>query len=275
MGFRINIGHSTRTIKDCIVQAKLDTTISTSLLERRFIFGDKDIYLALNEKFQSYLNKSKTLDFVQAKLNESDLRHKRFGGSRYVVEPNVKNGKGGLRDLHTLIWISKFVYKVNSISVLINVGALRRSEASFFADAQRFLTSVRCHLHYRSSREDDRLAMDAQLDIARNMNFKNTVTQKDVERFMKRYFLAAKTVGNLTRIFCAAIETEFNKPLRLSFLSFKRKENVHPFIIEMGRISIQSEEILFQNPANIIRLFNISHIKNIDIHPKVIRYLLV
>ena len=268
----LTIGHSTRTIKDCIVQAKLDTTISTSLLERRFIFGDKDIYLALNEKFQSYLNKSKTLDFVQAKLNESDLRHKRFGGSRYVVEPNVKNGKGGLRDLHTLIWISKFVYKVNSISVLINVGALRRSEASFFADAQRFLTSVRCHLHYRSSREDDRLAMDAQLDIARNMNFKNTVTQKDVERFMKRYFLAAKTVGNLTRIFCAAIETEFNKPLRLSFLSFKRKENVHPFIIEMGRISIQSEEILFQNPANIIRLFNISHIKNIDIHPKVIRY---
>ena len=89
----LTIGHSTRTIKDCIAQAKLDTTISTSLLERRFIFGDKDIYLALNEKFQSYLNKSKTLDFVQAKLNESDLRHKRFGGSRYVVEPNVKNGK--------------------------------------------------------------------------------------------------------------------------------------------------------------------------------------
>jgi [protein-PII] uridylyltransferase len=267
------VGHSTRTISDCIKKSKLDLTISTTLLEKRFIIGNEEVFNLLNNKFNFFIKISKTLKFVEAKLVESELRHNRFGGSRYVVEPNVKDGKGGLRDLHTLIWISKFAYQVDSITKLISVGALSKNEASSFAEAQRFLLSVRCHLHYRAVREDDRLAMDAQLDIAKSMNFKNTITQKDVERFMKRYFLATKAVGNLTRIFCAAIETEFNKPLRLNFLSFKKREDVYPFDIELGRLFANNKEILLENPINIIRLFNISHNKNIDIHPKTLRYL--
>ena len=243
------------------------------MLEKRFIVGNEDVFSLLNDKFTLFIKNTKTLKFVEAKLVEAELRHKRFGGSRYVVEPNVKDGKGGLRDLHTLIWISKFAYKVDSVSKLINMGALSKKEAASFAESQRFLLSVRCHLHYRAFREDDRLAMDAQLDLAKTMNFKNTITQKDVERFMKRYFLATKTVGSLTRIFCAAIETEFNKPLRLSFLSFKKKEDVYPFDIELGRLFVKNKEVLSENPVNIIKLFNISHNKNIDIHPKTLRYL--
>ncbi len=265
------VGHSTRTILDCIKKSKLDLTISTSLLEKRFIAGNEQIFNLLNTKFNSFIVNTKTLNFVEAKLKESDLRHKKFGESRYVVEPNVKDGKGGLRDLHTLIWILKFAYKVDSISKLIKMGALSKNEALAFAEAQRFLLSVRCHLHYRAQREDDRLAMDAQLEIAKSMNFKNTITHKDVERFMKRYFLATKTVGNLTRIFCAAIETEFNKPLRLSFLSFKKSENVDPFSIELGRLYVQNKKTLTENPVNIIKLFYISHQKNIDIHPTTLR----
>ncbi len=265
------VGHSTRTIDDCIEKSRSDLTISTSLLEKRFVAGNNDIYDLLNNKFKTFINNTKTLDFVEAKLKESETRHKRFGESRYVVEPNVKDGKGGLRDLHTLIWILKFAYKVDTISKLINVGALTKEEAVPFAEAQRFLLSVRCHLHYRANREDDRLAMDAQLEIAKSMNFKNTITHKDVERFMKRYFLATKTVGNLTRIFCAAIETEFNKPLRMSFLSFKKRENITPFRLEVGRLFSYEREILTENPINIIKLFYISHINNIDIHPKTLR----
>ena len=265
------VGHSTRTIDDCIEKSRSDLTISTSLLEKRFVAGNNDIYDLLNNKFKTFIDNTKTLDFVEAKLKESETRHKRFGESRYVVEPNVKDGKGGLRDLHTLIWILKFAYKVDTISKLINVGALTKEEAVPFAEAQRFLLSVRCHLHYRANREDDRLAMDAQIEIAKSMNFKNTITHKDVERFMKRYFLATKTVGNLTRIFCAAIETEFNKPLRMSFLSFKKRENITPFTLEVGRLFSYEREILTENPINIIKLFYISHINNIDIHPKTLR----
>ena len=265
------VGHSTRTVYDCIEKSKSDLTISTSLLEKRFVAGNNQIFYLLNNEFNVFINNTKTLDFVNAKLKESDIRHNRFGGSRYVVEPNVKDGKGGLRDLHTLIWISKFAYKVDTISKLINIGALSKQEAVLFAEAQRFLLSVRCHLHYRAKREDDRLAMDAQLEIAKSMNFKNTITHKDVERFMKRYFIAAKTVGNLTRIFCAAIETEFNKPLRLNFLSFKKNEDVAPFTLEFGRLYSHKREILTDDPTNIIKLFFISHDNNIDIHPKTLR----
>ena len=268
-----SVGHSSRTVKDSIKKTKSDITIATALLERRFVIGNEEVYLLLNDKFDLYVNNSKTLDFVEAKLKESELRHLSFGSSRYVVEPNVKNGKGGLRDLHTLIWISKFVYKVDTVSRLINIGGLLKREAFLFADAQRFLISVRCHLHYRASREDDRLAMDAQLDISKSMNFKNRITQKDVERFMKRYFLATKIVGNLTRIFCADIETKFKKPLRINFLSFKKTQKFPPFNIEIGRLTVKNKQIFTENPNNIIKIFNISHFNNIDIHPKTLRIL--
>ena len=269
--FGFTVGHSTRSVQDCIKKSNEDLTISTSLLEKRLIVGDRNVYNSLKDKFNSLIKKTRTLNFVHAKLQESELRHNKFGGSRYVVEPNVKDGKGGLRDIHTVGWISKFVYEIDSISKLINMGVLSKREAIAFAEAQRFLLSVRCHLHYRAKREDDRLAMDAQLEIASAMNFKNTSTQKDVERFMKRYFLATKAVGNLTRIFCAEIESEFNKPLRINFLSFKKKLNVEPFSIEVGRLFAKNKEILFENPINILKLFHISHEKNIDIHPKTIR----
>lgn len=271
LGYKV--GHSTRTIIDCINKSSSDITVCTSLLEKRFITGNKENFELLKHKFTSFIDKTKTLNFVKAKLEESELRHKNFGGSRYVVEPNVKDGKGGLRDLHTLFWISKFAYNVDSISKLINIGALTKKEAVAIAEAQRFLFSVRCHLHYRAKREDDRLAMDAQLEIAKSMSFKNTKTHIDVERFMKRYFLATKAIGNLTRIFCAAIETEFNKPLRVNFLSFKRRENVHPFTIELGRLYAPDKKIFTENPINIINLFYMSHEKNIDIHPKTLRLL--
>ena len=153
-------------------------TISTSLLEKRLIVGDQNVYNLLKDKFNSLIKKTRTLDFVHAKLQESELRHNKFGGSRYVVEPNVKDGKGGLRDIHTVGWISKFVYEIDSISKLINMGVLSKREAIAFAEAQRFLLSVRCHLHYRAKREDDRLAMDAQLEIASAMNFKKYINSK-------------------------------------------------------------------------------------------------
>ena len=132
------VGHSTRTINDCIEKSKSDLTILTSLLEKRFVSGNNEIYNLLNSEFKLFIDNSKTLDFVAAKLEESDTRHKRFGGSRYVVEPNVKDGKGGLRDLHTLIWISKFAYKVDTISKLIDIGAYQNKKLFYLLKPRDF-----------------------------------------------------------------------------------------------------------------------------------------
>ena len=150
----------------------------------------------------------KPADFAKVKLAERDLRHARNGNTRYVVEPNIKEGKGGLRDLHTLFWIAKFAYRANSIIDIVEQGVLRESEARRFAAAQRFLWTVRCHIHLRSGRPDERLDFEAQMAIAPLMGFADRSGMQAVERFMKRYYLAARDVGNLTRIMCAAMEMD-------------------------------------------------------------------
>ena len=271
LGF--TIGHSTRTISESIKNSKTDLNFLTSLLDNRFLVGNIELYSLLNKFFLKHLMKSDTSNFVKKKLDESEERHKKFGSSRYVVEPNVKEGKGGLRDLQTLIWISKYAYQSDSISDLLKIGALLKSELFAFAEAYRFILSVRCHLHFKSNREDDNLATDDQIEIAEKMKFRKRASQSSVERFMKRYFLATKNVGNLTRIFCSAIEEDFKKPLRFNFFRKSKIELQDPFLLENKRLSVIKKEFFVTNPENIIKLFYISHFSNLDIHPKTLRYL--
>ena len=130
--------------------------------------------------------------FVEAKLAERDERHRRMGGSRYVLEPNVKDGKGGLRDLHTLFWIAKYLYPVRDMGHLVEHGVLQASEAARFDKAQRFLSTVRCRLHYLSGRGDDRLTFDRQPEIGAMLGYKDHAGARGVERFMKHYYLTRR-----------------------------------------------------------------------------------
>jgi [protein-PII] uridylyltransferase len=128
-------------------------------------------------------------------MGERDERHKRMGDSRYVVEPNVKDGKGGLRDLHTLYWIGKYIHRVSSAAALVDVGLLSAEEYRRFRKAENFLWSVRCHMHNITGRAEDRLTFDLQRDVAERMQFADRPGRSAVERFMQFYFLNAKTVG--------------------------------------------------------------------------------
>jgi len=271
LGF--TVGHSTRNINFVLNDANSDLNLLTSLLDNRFVVGDKELFLLFKSRLKTFLNKSNVLTFVKKKLEESKKRHLKFGSSRYVVEPNVKEGKGGIRDLQTLIWIAKFAYKSDSITNLLKIGALLKSELFAFAEAQRFLLSVRCHLHYRSNREDDILATDSQIDIAEKMQFRKKASQSAVERFMKRYFLATKLVGSLTRIFCSAIEDEFNKPLRFNFFLKPSIELDQPFKIKNDRLFVLKKEYFINKPEIIIKLFHVAHFSNLEIHPETLRFI--
>ena len=271
LGF--TVGHSTRTLKEVIKDCKSDQAFLTSLLENRFLVGSDTLFSKFKSNFENFLNKSNVLTFVKNKLEEADRRHIRFGSSRYVVEPNVKEGKGGIRDLHTLIWIAKYAYKSRNIMDLLQNGALLKSELYAFADAHRFLLSVRCHLHIKAGRENDNLTTDLQVEISEIMKFRKISSQSTVERFMKRYFLATKTVGNLTRIFCSAIEEDFKKPLRFIFFNKIKKNVPEPFAIENKRLAISKKELFYLEPINLIMIFYISHFSNIEVHPKTLRYI--
>lgn len=264
----LKVGQATRSVDESIARAKKDVTIRTSLLEARFIYGDQALFLELRKRFADDIVKDTGPEFIAAKLAERDERHTRMGDSRYVVEPNLKDGKGGLRDLHTLFWIAKYVHRVEDIDDLVARNVLTAEEFRMFARAHRFLWTVRCHLHYLAGRPEERLTFDVQPELAAAMQYTNRAGSQDVERFMKHYYLIAKTVGDLTRIFCAALEAEYiRKPLfRVPFLGLPSRQ-VDGFRLEHGRVNVLSDDQFERDPVAMLRLFHVAQAREVDVHP--------
>ena len=208
----LKVGHATRSVDECIRQAKADMTIRTALLESRFLLGDSKLFDELITRFDKSVVQGTAPEFVAAKLAERETRHRRAGQSRYLVEPNVKDGKGGLRDLHTLFWIAKYVYRVRDVEELTERGVFDAQELKLFRRCEDFLWSVRCNMHFLADRAEERLSFDIQREIAVRLGYTEHPGQKDVERFMKHYFLVAKDVGDLTAILCAELEDQQAKP---------------------------------------------------------------
>jgi len=267
----LKVGHAKRTVTDTIRASREDQTILTGLLEMRFVAGDRPLATRLDRAFRQEVARLKPVDFVDAKLQERDQRHDRHGATRYVVEPNIKEGKGGLRDLHTLFWIAKFAYRADSIIDIVEEGIMRESEARRFAAAQRFLWTVRCHLHIRSGRPEERLDFDAQMAIAPLMGFSSRGGMRDVERFMKRYYLAARDVGNLTRIICAAMETDFRKR-RLGWATeFRGRQDFGQFRIRSGRVNLDPDLMFREAPLRMLEIFHLALEQKADIHPQALQ----
>ncbi len=268
----LKVGHATRTIQECVRLSRKDLTIRTSILESRFVWGEKPLFDQLRTRFRKEVVKGSERAFVEAKLAERDERHRRMGGSRYVLEPNVKDGKGGLRDLHTLFWIAKYLHPVREVSDLVDRGVLRASEAARFAKAQRFLSTVRCRLHYLSGRGDDRITFDRQPEIGALLGYKDHAGARGVERFMKHYYLTVKEVGDLTGIFCAALEIEHSRRSRFALPKLGLLQRAPDGLaIESGRLALARGARFVERPIEILRLFHTSQDRGIDIHPRVLR----
>ena len=267
----IKVGHSTRSTSDCIRLAKRDLTVKTALLESRFLWGDQGLFLDFRKSFQEHVVSGTALDFVDGKLAERDIRHKKLGDSRYLVEPNVKDGKGGLRDLQTLFWIAKYTHQADSVEDLLAHGVLSEDEARNFAKDKNFLWTVRFHLHYITERAEERLTFDLQSLLAENMNYSPRAGSSGVERFMKHYYLVAKDVGDLTRIFCASIEAEnMRKPL-IKFPRIGKSRELMGFSLDSDRLTTLDENLFFNDPVAMIRLFYVGHKEGLDIHPYALR----
>jgi len=265
----LKVGHATRSVDDCIRLAKSDIVIRTNLLEARYLWGDNRLYGELRRRFLADVAAGTGIDFVEAKLAERDRRHRSVGDSRYVLEPNIKEGKGGLRDLHTLFWIGKYLHGVDEVRDLVGRGMLTAAEAAKFAKAERHLWTVRFHLHYLAGRAEDRLTFDLQPRIGERMGYVERRGALGVERFMKHYFLIAKDVGNLTRIFCAALEAEHRRRPRFRLPS--RARMLHGFRVDRGRLNVVGPDAFKQDPLNLLRLFHLAQEHELDIHPQALK----
>lgn len=277
IGFKV--GHSTRRVEDCIKLGRADMTIRTALLEARWILGDRALYAEMTARFDNEVIKGTGPEFIQAKLAERDERHRRAGTSRYLVEPNVKDGKGGLRDLHTLFWIAKYFYRASTAEELVKQGVFSRKELTRFHKCEEFLWAVRCNLHFVTNRADDRLGFENQREIAELLGYQLHPGLEPVERFMKHYFLVAKDVGDLTRIFCAALEETHAKPKpmldRVLHHTFRRRKKSLPgtpqFIIDNDRLSVIDDGVFERDPVNLLRIFAVAARNDLDFHPDALK----
>ena len=268
----LKVGHAARTLAECSRLAKADSTIRTALLEARYVAGDRKLFEEMRANFRK-----EPVDgaaFVQAKLAERDARHTRQGASRYLVEPNIKEGKGGLRDLQTLYWIGKYLYRVDDTRDLVAHNVFTQSEFETFQKAESFLWDVRVRLHYLMGPQEERLSFDAQPALAAAMGFTDPDPRRAVEKFMKAYFLVAKDVGDLTRIFCAALEEQNRKPKpalsRLLPGFLKPRAGDEDFYVENGRLNARPGAFE-RDPKGLIRIFHIADEKNVDVHPSALR----
>src|SRR5438477_2126380 len=275
----LNVGHATRSVDESIRQARGDMTIRTAILETRFLTGDKPLYDELVARFDREVVQGTAAEFVTAKLAEREERHRRAGQSRYLVEPNVKDGKGGLRDLHTLFWIAKYVYRVRETDELLEHGVFDAQEYRTFRRCADFLWSVRCNIHFFSGRAEERLSFDMQREIAVRLGYTSHPGMQDVERFMKHYFLVAKDVGDLTAILCAKLEDQQAKPApvfrrmmaRLRPQTSRRLRDSDDFIVDYNRINLAVPDVFEHDPVNLIRIFRLAQKHNLAFHPDAMR----
>jgi len=276
----LKVGHATRTVEECVRLSRADITIRTAILEARYVLGETPLFDDLLARFDKEVVKNTGAEYVQAKLAERDERHAKAGESRYLVEPNVKDGKGGLRDLQTLFWIAKYFYRVRTGEELVEAGVFTRAEYNQFLKAEDFLWAVRCHMHFLTGKAEERLHFDIQREIANRLGYTSHPGLSAVERFMKHYFLVAKDVGDLTRIFCAALEEEQAKHVpgfNRIFLTFSRRRRklagTADFIVDNHRINIADDQVFERDPVNMLRLFWHADRQGLEFHPDALKLL--
>lgn len=266
----LKIGSAARSLDECLKLARSDMTIRTALLEARPLAGDAQLSAEMIDRFRAWTRRADPRPFIAAKLAERDARHEKTGAVRNRVEPNVKDGKGGLRDLHALFWIARGLSPDSPDGEATLGEILTARERRLFAEAADFLWRVRHHMHLIAGRASEALTFDLQPEVARRMGWRGRGDEPAVERFMRRYFIVAGDVGALTRAFSAQLEARGQKTaLSLSrlFPPKPKRLGTAGFHLVGGRLSVEGPEVFRNRPAALLELFRVMDAEDLDLHP--------
>ena len=247
----LTIGHSFRTAEDCIAEANKDLRTHTSLLEARFLAGDRELYDYFLEKVYSEIAYKKQRNFISSKLKETEKRHRDYGGSVFLLEPNVKEGQGGLRDIHTMLWLSKVALKLGDIEGLSSV--ISKHEFKRLVKAYDFLLKVRFCLHLMSGRKNDILSFNTHDYVAKKLGFYDSKKFLGSERFMRYFYLKANVIKDTTSIVSGICSRQWTIPRGIDSL-LKRKITDNFFVYR--NVIVPSRKDLFKtDPNGIIEAF--------------------
>ncbi|MFZ6744482.1 [protein-PII] uridylyltransferase [Undibacterium sp. JH2W] len=242
----LDIGHSIRTIEECLQESAADITVQTSLLEARLVTGSRKLFKDMQQQYAEAMNPQ---NFFQEKLLELQQRHVKYEDTPYSLEPNCKESPGGLRDLQVILWVAKAANLGNSWRELAERGLITDVEARQLKRNERAFKDIRIRLHIHAGRREDRLIFDVQTPIAETFGFKTTESRRASEYLMQRYYWAAKAVTQLNTVLLQNIEAVlFPQP------SVPRPINEH-FNEVNGFIDIARDDTFEANPSTILGVF--------------------
>jgi [protein-PII] uridylyltransferase len=274
----LKVGHATRSIDDCLAESTKDATVRTSLLDARLLCGDKAFYGRFQERFHAACEDAGAASYITAKQAERDLRHRRYGDSPFMVEPNIKEGRGGLRDLQTLYWISRYVFDTNSMDDLTTIPApggtmLTETEAKHARRSWDFLWTVRFHLHYVAGRAEERLTFDLQPVVGARMGYTRHGRQDGVERFMRHYFLTVREVARLTRVLEPELIRAALGPPALA-PEADQLLLAEGFVLAEGKLLPVAGRDFADEPIQMLRILQAARDRNLELHPLALRSLI-
>ncbi|MDY0212685.1 MAG: [protein-PII] uridylyltransferase [Desulfuromonadaceae bacterium] len=249
-----SVGHCMRTRDECLEIAAVDLSAYTAMLDARFICGAPDLYDEFSGSVMKPLLHRNTRTFFKAKLEENAQRLQRYGSSVYILEPNIKEGEGGLRDLHLALWISKITYKVKNLRGLLMKGVISERRYNEFVQSLDYLWRIRNELHYLSGRKNDQLHFDKQEKIAGFLGYKADKSGLAVEQFMQDYYAAASRVEHITSSIVAAAEESLRPQLRHA-RHLQRRNIDHFFFVLRGELYTFRNDLFEADPTQIMRAF--------------------
>ncbi len=271
----LKVGHATRSIEQCLDQAAHDVTVTTTLLDARLISGDEPLFDAFRDRFAAATTHPGS--FIAAKQAERGMRHRRFGESAYLVEPNIKEGRGGLRDIQTLYWMLRYVFGVGIDQLdhphATACGMLSMREAAKARRAWDFLWSVRFHLHYVSGRAEERLTFDLQPVVGARIGYTRHGRQDGVERFMRHYFLTAREVNRLRLVLEPAILREALGPPALA-AEADPDLRAEGFGLADGKLMLAPGHTFRDDPLAMLRVLATARDRDVALHPLTLRSLI-
>jgi [protein-PII] uridylyltransferase len=246
----LEIGHSIRTVDECMIESQADITVQTSLLEARLVHGDAALFEQLQARYQAALDPQA---FFHAKTAEMRLRHAKYEDTAFALEPNCKESPGGLRDLQVILWVAKAAGLANSWGQLAVRGLITQTEARQLMEKERAFKDIRVRLHLHTNRREDRLVFDVQTPIAESFGLKTTGeglnARRASEYLMQRYYWAAKTVTQLNTIMLQNIEAQL----------FPQDEAAIPinerFNEVSGFIDIADDDVFSRTPSSVLEVF--------------------
>ncbi len=251
---RLDVGYSVRTLSDCVEMAGGDLTVKTALLDARLLTGSAQLFNDLKKLMVTQVLSKRSDSFIAAKLDELKKRREKYGSSVYILEPNIKEGEGCLRDLHTAMWVAKIKYKVDEPRELVIKGILSEEELGLYYSSLNYLWRIRNELHYLAGRKNDQLTFDAQISMARFFGYEDRGKTLAVEQFMQDFYLHANRVEHFSSLLITkCIQRDDGKRKILGY--FTRRPVGDGCYVVKGELVVPDESVIAKEPVRLIRIF--------------------